>query len=66
MSKYIVWVTYGVFVDTDYPLTEDNEYELEAKIYNQAIAKLQEATTEDLMNASFEIEDVTEEFEENQ
>lgn len=65
MAKYAVYITYGVYVDTDYPLTEDNEYELEAKIYNEAIAKLQEASTSDLMSADFEIEDVTEEFEEN-
>jgi hypothetical protein len=66
MAKYSVFITYGVYVDTDYPLTEDNEYELEAKIYNMAIAKLQEASTADLVGgADFEIEDVTEEFEEN-
>jgi hypothetical protein len=62
MAKYAVFITYGVYVDTDYPLTEENEYVLEAKIYNEAIAKLQQATTSDLLNADFEIEDVTEEF----
>jgi hypothetical protein len=65
MAKYAVWITYGVYVDTDEPLTEENEGVLEAKIYNEAIAKLQEASTADLMGADFEIEDITEEFKES-
>lgn len=65
MAKYVVYITYGVYVDTAEPLTEENEYVLEAKIYNEAIAKLQEASVSDLLSADFEIEDVTEEFEQN-
>lgn len=65
MAKYAVFITYGVYVDTAEPLTEENESVLEAKIYNEAIAKLQEASVSDLLSADFEIEDVTEEFEQN-
>ena len=65
MAKYVVYITYGVYVDTAEPLTEENEYVLEAKIYNEAIAKLQQASVSDLLSADFEIEDVTEEFEQN-
>jgi hypothetical protein len=58
MARYSVFITYGVYVDTDEPLTDENEYVLEAKIYNDAIAKLREASVSDLLSADFEIEEV--------
>jgi len=61
-SKFVVFMTYGVYVDTDEPLTEENYEELQGKIILKAIAKIQQATDTDLLNADFEIEDVTEEF----
>ena len=62
-KKYVVWVSYGVYVDTDLDAETDDGYAL---IKRQAVDKMfSHGHNEVIANAEIEVEDVSAEFAED-